>query len=192
MTADGLCFHLNQFVTEGYERGMFADQSDLRGLEHYLPAAHWTEKGWPKGITFSMEADKIEDVPYQVDGWLLFSERLKKAVEAKELKGATFLPIEAIWDRKEPCPRYWYTHLVEIVNAIDFDRSTYTYLGRDDPENPPLLLMVKFVLKESVIAGWDLFRVAESRHAEFCSGRFRDLFTEGGFTGLGFHPIRLT
>ena len=189
------CYICSVVGDDDYEHTMMCveDEGFVRARYEILYRPPPVEK-WPEDMTFIAKGEQPEDVPFSL--WLLFSERLKEAVEAEGLTGVTFYPVRIRSQLAVPVPRYWYAHLVWIPGAIDMERSTYWWMTNPElmkrNQGKPILVMIKYVLKREAIAGWDLFRTAESPGAEFCSERFRALFREIGGTGLGFCNVPLT
>jgi len=175
-------FKFNRYVGEGYKRLLFADLVETSFQLRYLRAKREVPTPWPNDITFRLEGDGVEDVPYQVHGWFLVSERLKALVEGAELTGITFYPIRTESRLTVPAPRYWYGHLAIVDDAIDLNRSIY------GPSEVLGKIFGRIFLKPEVAKDWDFLRTAESKASIFCSNRFRHLFLSNNCTGLGFIP----
>jgi hypothetical protein len=133
-----------------------------------------------------MDARGVEDVPFQVFGWFIVSDRLKTLIEDAKLTGIDFYAVKTESRSDIRLPRYWYAHFVQVAGAIDFDKSFYS---RGEVKGNPILIMVKFAFKQSAIEEYDFFRAAEYPVVPFCSSRFRALFVENKATGLGFTPV---
>lgn len=185
----------------------------LQGLPSDLPTKQRRCEPWPQGVRFRGWGSGTQDVPYcnethhdinnppwrarsaelrglmcRLKSWLLFSERLKVAVEKAGLKGCQFYPVsvEVPWEASPL--RYWYAHVVWLDGAIDLDHSRYEWVFVPGIVRPALCVF-EYVLKRSVVRSVALFRVAASTACVFCSERFRELFVSQGYTGLGFLPV---
>lgn len=182
-------FQFNRNVTEGYRRLMLSAITEFRGLDQNLHMQRTVPDSWPDNVTIRMEGEGVEDIPFQMPGWIFMSDRLKKLVEDDGLKGIAFYPVDTVSELSMPIPTYWYGHFQHLEGAIDFANSFY----RDgEIKGKPFLIMVKFAFKGSAIDGHDFFRPAEYPAAAFCSSRFRDLFLKNNCTGMGFTPVRVS
>jgi len=155
---------------------------------------------WPAGVEFETEGTAPEDVPAFVR-WPLVSDRLRLLIESNGLTGAGFYPVEMKSSLPVPIPRYWYLHLHQLADAIDFERSTWMRLPiKWEGKTLMATSVLKYVLKRKVVEGWDLFRCIEEEISDkkrassaiFCSERFRALFVEHGCTGLEFIRVPLS
>lgn len=182
-------FQLNQRWDGDEEtRLLFADLVESLPSLRYIPHQPTVPQPWPE-VTFRMDAVGVEDVPYQAFGWFLVSDRLRRLIEESELTGVNFYPVNTESQSAIRLPRFWYAHLVQLNEAIDFDSSFYS---RSEVMGKPILIMVKFAFKRSAIDGYDFFRAADYPVVPFCSSRFHDLVLENKCTGMGFTPVRVS
>jgi len=211
-------YALSWFLGEGREQEMECEAYPYVGQEVWpdLPCRErWCET-WPEGVRFVARGRRVQDVPFcdlmhhgwdgppwrrqpgelrelmcRVRYWLLFSERLKEAVEQAGLVGCRFYPavVEVPWEGASR--RYWYAHAVWLDGALDLARSRYEEVGMPGLGRRGFSVF-EYVLRRGALGEADLFRVAEAPGCVFCSGRFRELFAQGGYSGLGFSPVAVT
>lgn len=174
-----------------YKWLMFLDETGYQRTMQCAPRPLNTTD-MPGDVTFALEGDAPEDVPFFV-AYPLVSDRLRRAIEAANLTGVEFFPVRVDSRLPVPVPTYWYAHFVIVENAIDFEESMWKPmklpLGQDGRQP---FMMIKYVLNASAIRGLDFLRCRGQRSGIFSSIRFRDLIVEGGFTGLGFTPTPTT
>lgn len=186
MIVDGTYFELSErWDGDDETRVLFARLVESTPDLRYIPSRREVPSPWPD-VTFNFEGEGVEDIPYQVMGWFLVSDKLKTIIEESRMTGIRFYPIQVASKLSFSLPRYWYGHLKLLDGAIDFERSVYS---RKDIQGDEFLIMVKYALKRSAIEGWDFFRTAEATAAGFCSGRFRDLVLGNNCAGVAFRPV---
>jgi hypothetical protein len=90
-------------------------------------------------------------------------------------------------------PGYSIANIVDLVSALDVEKSMLTRYGESRPDRIGQISgIMKPVLKESLLSGHDIFRLAGYPLAYFVSERFRNIFLRGHFTGYTFGHVRLS
>lgn len=177
---------------------LVTDDADLAGvdpesLDIGVPAPRWD----PEAV---LRAVKPEN-----DGWpddalqnnlclLVFSGRLRAALEAEGIRGIQFLPVRVLRPGGEPVEGYSVANVVALRDALDRGLSDYSVYPDDYflPERRGRVRAVRItVLRRAALAGTDLIRLADSRASVYASERFRQVFDEDSCTGLSFREVRV-
>ncbi len=191
MNASLQCYIFGRHGEDGYEHQMFFEAKDLDTISRFAYRHDGPLTEWSEHVTFLLTGTGVEDIPFGVGGWLLFSDKLKCIVEEARLTGMTFYPVRILTEGIGPVLPYWYAHIAHVHGAIDMGKSLYTY-PKVKGVKPDPLNMVKPVLLGEKIVDVDVFRVAETLPPVFCSERFPEAFSKGRCSGIGFHKTPVT
>lgn len=166
-------------------------KSQPDGIEYIYRRKKIDENGL-KGLRYIVNLSsgrKLKDVLQNDISLLLFSNKLKKAVESKKLRGMSFHEIE-VDVKKERFTPFWYVHLKFIpAGALDIKSA-----GGEvkDYHGTKIYSYIKPVLKHKILdeLKLDYFRIPESKTEEFVSEKFKNIFEKNKFTGVEFIEIR--
>jgi hypothetical protein len=175
--------------------GLILVKDDLKGFNEYR---FWDEnliEDWPEGITFYVKGKKHED--YVVVGlhWTIVSERVHKCFEELNVKGAQFLPVHIIIEeKKEEIGPYWALHVIQEIDALDWEKTRWLYPERDPKtDRYPMMKALKVALKKDKLEGIDIFRLNVKNKGDtiiYISERLMKYLDKTGATvGFKFRPI---
>ena len=117
--------------------------------------------------------------------YLLFSNRLKKALEGINVVGVKFYEVTVKPEVQEVSP-YWYADIMCIKGALDMNQSDCSFYG--DP--PEISSLVSETIKQDIVKDTDIFRLKEFPPSVYVSDRFRQFFQSMGFLGAEFRLIK--
>jgi hypothetical protein len=127
--------------------------------------------------------------------FIVGSPRLGKALEAAEIKGVQYLPVD-VRDSSDNCVLgFSIFNLIERRSALDRVRSDFEVFPPDYflPERRGRVRAIRRpVLVGAALRDTDMLRLDEFWFSEFVSERFVDVFKRNSFTGLGFVPVEVS
>jgi hypothetical protein len=109
----------------------------------------------------------------------VLSSRAKQVVEPLLGDRAQWLPLA--FDEQE----YWLLNLLNIVDALDEERSVITRL----PTNPNAITIDAYALRPEAVAQEWMFKIRKAPYDVLVTERFRSLVEDNGLTGLYFQPV---
>lgn len=179
--------HLKGFVTTEHDLKGFVPEAFERGQ----PVEGWDESAWLQAadpVLDGLPDDVLcTDLPLVV-----FSRRLREALEAAGIGGIQYLPIRVLRSDGSNVPGYCIANVLNFVSALDWERSEYNLWGDDDPSRRDEIRDLRTVhLKRTALRSYDLIRLREYDVALFGSERLRRLFQGRQFTGFSFWKGRV-
>ena len=153
---------------------------------------------WPEDIHIGTEDETCDGIPDDVlqNAAMIpiFSKRLVETLISNRIDGFQFLPVNVLNYRKERVGTFYIANCIIMIDAFDYERSTYTRFPEDwiNPEARGRIVSSKFVLREAALHGIDVFRMKGQPRAYFVSDRFVKLFRKHNFTGYSFLRVELS
>jgi len=115
-----------------------------------------------------------------ISGLPIVSEKVKELIESLNI-GFQFI--------KTTIPSYFLMNTMEPIKAFDWEQSIYERNPSFLPEVADMPMEIeKLVFNESII-GIDIFRMYEEPISLFISVKLKEVFENGGVTGLEYIPI---
>jgi len=199
-----LWFEVNQRPGPGLRRRTFeADECFLEGHSRWdFEAGHPIEKWESKGFFAASRPDMegpLTDVLATSNMLPVFSERLKECCEAAGFTGLQYLPVGVYKSDYETNPQRLATYfLINILNnvvALDEEKSEFTRESlkkRDGTLLNWISYIKRPILKSKALSGLDIIRLLQPSGTIYISPKFKALFEQGRFTGIGFVPVELS
>jgi hypothetical protein len=176
-----------------------SDSDDLRGYEDWAfrqcqRIDDWSDSAWLKAARPENDGQPDDSLQSHLP-LLIFSRRLRSALEDQGIEGIQYLPINVIRPNGQRIDGFAIANILTCVSALDTDKSIYECYP-DDYFLPKRRGMVRSLLQATLHAaaleGHHIVRLREYRPPFYVSERFRDTFVGNGFTGLSFERIRLS
>lgn len=153
---------------------------------------------WNDDIYIQATKGKNDGIPDDVlQNYLMmpvFSERLVEKLKGIGIEGIQYLPIKVCRPNGECFENFYVANFINYVEAFDYDKSKYNRFSETFP-NPnkrgKISGVMRFVLNEEKLKGYDIIRLKEYSQRFFVSERFKDVFVKNNFTGYSFEEIEL-
>lgn len=200
-----LCWYrINQRPGPGPWRTTFdADECFLEGHSRWdFEAGHAIEKWESKGFYAASDPEHegpLTDVLTTANMLPVFSAPLKSACEAAGFTGLQYLPVGVYKSDYEVNPQplapYFIVNILNLVPALDEVKSELIIRKekkRDGTIVDYIAYIKRPVLKSAALLGLDMIRLLDLSGPMYASPRFKTLFQEGHFTGIGFEPVELS
>jgi hypothetical protein len=179
---------------------LVVDSGDLSGHEEWDFTRgdlvnDWNNSAWFASSNYLNDGDP-DDVLQNHLGLLIFSARLRRALDGANIGGIQYLPVEVrLFDRQD-IAGFAIANILPMIRAIDYSKTDFDVFPEDYflPERRGLVRSIrKPVLIQSAIADHDVFRLADWKVMYFVSDRFKRVFETGRFTGYTFgEPVALS
>ena len=145
---------------------------------------------WDPNAVFVMEKDNEKDC-VAVDALEpVFSDRLKRIMEANNITNVEYYPMNVEHVDGRSLGQYWYVHVLKTEGVLDLERSIYKRFHVEGIDKEAFML-IKPVLRADAVASIDLFRIPEAIGGVYVSDRFRRLFLDNGCKGTVFYPQKV-
>lgn len=159
-----------------------------------LPRGPWTLGEFVEKPRFLIDR-KLGRPPRDVeciDDFFFISPKMKSVFEAADPLACEFRPCESYLPSGEPGPEIWLCSITRaFVGAVDIDGSEVRLMPTADGLPSISRMGARLKLKDDVISGAHLFRVAEMGGVVLCDQAFKDACKQAGIKGARFEPISI-
>jgi hypothetical protein len=157
-------YYYKIWVDESDPLAMVCIERDDKGFnEHRFNEGKWIED-WPQGVTFYVEGEHPEDYLLGGPFWMVVSERVRQVCEEFEeckVKGVQFLPVRVVHKESgEEIGPYWAVNVVQVVEALDWERTRWLYPEKKDQHKDPIFNIVKEAFHWEPLKGVDIFHLS--------------------------------
>lgn len=191
-------YYYKVWVDDSDPLAMICTEWDSQGFDQYrLYEGEWISD-WPEGITFYVEGLHPEDYLFSaVNDWISVSERVRQVCEDFEeckVKGVQFLPVRVVHkETGEEIGPYWVLNVVQVVEALDWERTRWLYPEKKDQHKDPIFNIVKEAFRWEPLKRIDVFRLSikgQIGTSVYISQRLKWCLEQAGATkGFKFIPI---
>ena len=174
------------------------DVEDIPAVEREFSAGNkflnWPKDVWFGATTQEMDGD-LDDFIINNAMAPLITRHLSETLKSLNLPDHQMLPAEVVWHngRRE---RAFILNFTKLVPCLDVEKtiviSWYPEAWRNPSQRGKIRSMIKPTIISKNIDGFDLFRSEEFPCSLFGSEKFKNIFINGGMTGVGFDPVRLS
>jgi hypothetical protein len=170
------------------------DGHEWRRFEEGKPIQGWKCRAWIK-CTSPREDWPADDGLANHFSLLIFSERMRVALDDACIYGIQYLPIQVLKSDDTEYGGYSIANIINEISALDRDRSNSSVVSQDYPgrENHSRVWDArKPGLKEEALRVFDIIRVSDFPQAVYVSQKFVDVWNDHKLTGYSFRKMRLT
>lgn len=153
---------------------------------------------WPEGVCLTTNKEDNDGIPDDVlqnkDMIPVFSQRLVDAIKEENIEGIQFLPV-AVYDfHKKKIEGFYIANCTIMFDAFDYEKSRYWRFPDDfiNENARGKINCSRYVLREELLKGYDVFRLEGQCRAYFVSERFVKMFRKHKFTGYSFKQVELS
>jgi hypothetical protein len=174
-----------------------ANAADLRGHDLWdftngRPLAAWDGSAWYRSGSSAHDGEP-DDVLIEHLGIPVYSERLRITLSEAGISGIQHLPVRLFRSDGAEIHGYAIANILNLVPALDLMTSDYTVFGDDRPDRKGQVRALRRpVLKASLVAGLDVFRLEEYELFVCVSELFKTVFELGHFTGYSFRQLEIS
>jgi hypothetical protein len=152
---------------------------------------NWQSKAWIKSRSLREDAPPDDGLVNHF-ALLIFSSRMRHAIENAEIGGVQYLPIHVLKSDGMEYSGYSIANILNFRSSLDLNNSDFSvfpedYFSADDRGR--ISSLRKAVLKQSTLQGLDILRLRDFPEAVFVSQKFRDLYENNNFTGYSFTQV---
>jgi hypothetical protein len=174
------------------EIALVVDDEDLGGVEPDKLQCGTPVSGWSTSAllraTSSDDDGEPDDALQNHLGLLVFSARLRAGLESAGVCGFQFLPVRVERPGGDAVAGYAIANVVVRRAVLDRDRSEFDVFPPDYfllPRRGQIRGLRAAALRRAALSGADVFDSTNIRRV-YVSEKFKRVFDDGGFTGLGF------
>lgn len=190
-------------LLRGYEDGgkpHYASRSgNLDGHEWWdfdegKRVGNWQNRAWVKSSCTS-EDGPPDDGLVNHFALLIFSQKMRTALEAVGVTGIQYLPIHVLKSDGSEYSGYSIANILNHSSALDLDKSDFSVFPEEyfDPKNRGRIRSLrKAVLKKSTLQGLDILRLKDFPEDVFISAKFREVYDDNGLTGYSFGAVDIS
>jgi hypothetical protein len=170
---------------DGHEWGHFEEGRPIQG---------WKCRAWIKS-TSPKEDWPADDGLANHFSLLIFSERMRIALDNACIYGIQYLPIQVLKSDDTEYTGYSIANIINEISALDRDRSNSSVFSLDYVRRETRSRVWdarKARLKEEALHIFDIIRVSDFPQAVYVSQKFVDVCHDHKLTGYSFRKVRLT
>jgi hypothetical protein len=169
---------------------LIAQDYDFHGFNDEVLSEGQYVQNWPLGIQITVSGKKpLDNLFCPLKPWHLVSQMVKNVCEKHDIVGVQFLQLKIVHQSGVEIPGYYILNVVEIVNGLDFEHTTWMTDQKWDVEYPQLNIF-KIALKKSLVTNKDIFRILPSKVEVIVSKRLKTILEEeNADMGFKFLPI---
>jgi hypothetical protein len=169
------------------------DGHEWRRFEEGRPIQGWNCRAWIQST--SPERDwPADDGLANHFSLLIFSERLRIALDDACINGIQYLPIRVLKSDDTEYTGYSIANIMNEISMLDRDRSTSSVFSQNclSRETGSRFWDARQAgLKEEALRVFDIIRVSDFPEAVYVSQRIVDIWRDHKLTGYSFHKVRL-
>lgn len=179
-----------QVTFEEVEKALIAMKYDFQGFDDYALSEGEPINGWPINGEITVKGKNPTDYLFcPLKPWLLVSKKVRTILEEQSIQGVQFLPVNVIHKSGIEIPGYSIINILQMVEGLDYENSTWVTSEKWNVEYPQLNLW-KIALRHEVVQNLDIFRIVESKTQIFISTRLKECLQKSGVLGFKFLPIQ--
>lgn len=184
---------------EGQTSYYISSEGDLDGLRwwHFAEGKsikNWKSRAWIKSTSATKDGPP-EDGLANHFGLLVFSKRMRVALEDSGISGVEYLPLRVLKSDDTEYEGYAIANILNFPSALDLDRSDYSAFIADDPTPEDIGRISRLrraVLKDVALREFHIIRLQDFPEAVYVSQCFVDVYHKHGLTGYSFSPVELS
>ncbi|MGG0658097.1 imm11 family protein [Rummeliibacillus pycnus] len=163
------------------------------GWEQYELSEGKQISSWNEKITFyynPSEGNQVSDYIHNNLSWFIVSPLFETILNEIDNGGVQFLPINIInKENDNSIHGYTVANVVNVVDAINFEKSTYSVFELDDNK---FYDISKYTLNENEINGKHIFKLKGDEIPIFVSELVKELVEKNNITGCDFLEVEVT
>jgi len=176
-----------------------SSKGDLAGLKwwHFAegkPIENWTGRAWIKSTSITKDGP-AEDGLANHFGLLVFSGRMRAALQNSSIGGVQYLPLRVLKSDETEYEGYSIANILNFPSALDLDQSDFSAFISDNPSPEDvgqISRLRKAVLRAEALGEFHIIRLEDFPVAVYVSAHFRDVYDRNAFTGYEFRRIQIS
>lgn len=176
-----------------------SDEENLRGFDEWDFRVGKFISRWDNLVLIKTNDIKCDGVPDDVlQNHLLlpiFSEKMRNILFENDIKDIQYLPIQVFRLNGEPITGYAIANILSVAPALDLERAGYYVIPHDHinvKQRGKIGAIHKFVLHQSKLGDFDIFRLQEHPYVIILSERFVKIYKKHKLTGWVFKEVELS
>jgi hypothetical protein len=190
-------------LIQGFEpearRFYVSRKGDLEGCEwwHFSEGKRiekWTSSAWIQSKSVTEDAPPDDGIVNHF-GLLIFSSKMRIALENAGISGVQYLPIRVLKSDDTEHPGYSIANALNIVMALNRQESDFSVFPQDyfDPKDRGRISGIrKAVLEQSALQDFHIVRLKEFLEGIYVSELFVNTYNRHRLTGYTFSEVRTT
>jgi hypothetical protein len=191
------------WLITGYERDdrpfYVSSEGDLDGHEWWNfdegnPIRDWKSLAWVKSTSARKDGPPDDGLANHF-ALLIFSARMRLALEKGEIKGIQYLPICVLKSDNSEYPGYSIANILDSPSALDREKSDFSVFPQDYfalEDRGRISRVRKAVLKAEALRDMHIVRLKDFPEGVYVSQHFVDIYNEHGLSGYSFSLIQLS
>jgi hypothetical protein len=190
-------------LIQGYESDdqpfYVSRKGDLEGCKwwHFSEGKtvqNWKSRAWIKSTSAAEDAPPNDGLVNHF-GLLIFSSRMRIALETSGVSGIQYLPIRVMTSDGTDYPGYSIANILNEPSALDLQKSDFSVFPQDYfalEDRGRISGIRRAVLKGSALRDFHIVRLKEFHEAVYVSQSFVDIYNRNKFTGYSFNEVQLS
>jgi len=179
-----------------HENTIYAEKSNTNSIEHLDIKKGWFSyiitlgkiiNDWPV-VKFYYNSNKSvweNEFLLNIDTWPIIHKKVQQEFEENGIHGIQYLPIKLIdVVTNQVNTNYVVMNILNFIEAIDLEKSTYTYNEKYDLYS---FLPHTTYLDVNVCQNYDIFRATKSSISIYVSQKIKDIAEENKWIGFEFY-----
>jgi hypothetical protein len=176
-----------------------SSMGDLAGLRwwHFAEGKtieNWTCRAWIKSTSPAKDGPPEDGLANHL-GLLVFSQRMRAALENSSIDGVQYLQLRVLKSDDTEYEGYSIVNILNFPSALDLDRSDFSAFISDNPSSEDvsrISRLRKAVLKGEALGEFHVIRLKDFPEAVYVSGHFRNVYDRNTFKGYEFRRIQIS
>jgi hypothetical protein len=172
-------------------------KGDLDGREWWRfdegkKVENWLSRAWIKSRSTS-EDGPPDDGLVNHFALLIFSSRMRIALERAGVAGVQYLPIHILKSDGSEYEGFSIANILNFPWALDLEKSDFSVYPEEyslPTKRGKISSLRKAVLRKSPLQGFDILRLKDFPEAVFVSQKFHDIYADNKFTGYSFSRVQ--
>jgi hypothetical protein len=165
--------------------GLIICHEDFKGINREVLLEGTFISYWPSNVTLFVQGKNPTDyLFYPLAPWFTVSRRVKEVLEAENIGGIQFLPVQVEHRSGIFIPGYSILNVCNLIPALDYEHTEWITTDHEHVQYPQLNIW-KVALQMKLLEKIDIFRLAELRTEIYVSETFKNCL-EQNKASLGF------
>lgn len=170
---------------EGLKRWHFDEGKAIGG---------WKSEAWIQSVTPTEDGPPDDGLANHF-GLLIFSSKMRAALEGGGVVGIQYLPIRVLTSHKSEYSGYSIANILNFPSALDWKRSDFAIFTEEDGEADEIgqiSSLAKAVLSGHALRDFHIVRLREFPPAVYVSQVFLDVYIKQALSGYSFREVEVS
>lgn len=180
-----------QLFFQEVKEALIAERYDLKGLNEDALMKGQRIDNWPIDVIIVVQGKNPTDNLFcALKPWHVVSKKVADVLIAENIQGVQLLPVRVFHLSGIEIPGYSILNVLNIIDCLHYEKTSWVTSQKWNVQYPSLNVW-KEALKEEMVRGKDIFRIAEMKVEVYVSEFLKtQLQKRQAVIGFNFFPVK--